>query len=90
MLVALVLLVAAGGPWLAPHRFDDTDLLAVVGRALAGARSGGDALGRDVLSRLMVGARISLLVAVSVLVLTLTVGTAGMAAGYFGGWGTRS
>jgi ABC-type dipeptide/oligopeptide/nickel transport system permease subunit len=87
VLVALVLLVAAGGPWLAPYRFDDTDLLAVWAEPSRAHLLGGDALGRDVLSRLMVGARISLLVAVSVLALTLTVGTAaGMAAGYFGGW----
>ena len=86
ILVALVLLVAAGGPWLAPYRFDDTDLLAVWAEPSRAHLLGGDALGRDVLSRLMVGARISLLVAVSVLALTLTVGTAaGMAAGYFGG-----
>jgi ABC-type dipeptide/oligopeptide/nickel transport system permease subunit len=87
VLVALVLLVAAGGPWLAPYRFDDTDLLAVWAEPSRAHLLGGDALGRDVLSRLMVGARISLLVAVSVLALTLTVGTAaGLTAGYFGGW----
>lgn len=87
VLVALVLLAAAGGPWLAPYRFDDTDLLAVWAEPSRAHLLGGDALGRDVLSRLVVGARISLLVAVSVLALTLTVGTAaGMAAGYFGGW----
>ena len=84
---------AGGGGWTlaAPYRFDDTDLLAVWAEPSRAHLLGGDALGRDVLSRLMVGARISLLVAVSVLVLTLTVGTAaGMAAGYFGGWWTRS
>jgi len=87
VLVALVLLAAAGGPWLAPYRFDDTDLLAVWAEPSRAHLLGGDALGRDVLSRLVVGARISLLVAVSVLALTLTIGTAaGMAAGYFGGW----
>jgi ABC-type dipeptide/oligopeptide/nickel transport system permease subunit len=87
VLVALVLLAAAGGPWLAPYRFDDTDLLAVWAEPSRAHLLGGDALGRDVLSRLVVGARISLLVAVSVLALTLTIGTAaGMVAGYFGGW----
>jgi ABC-type dipeptide/oligopeptide/nickel transport system permease subunit len=86
-LVGLVLLVAAAGPWLAPYRFDDTDLLAVWAEPSRAHLLGGDALGRDILSRLMVGARVSLLVAISVLALTLTVGTAaGMAAGYFGGW----
>jgi ABC-type dipeptide/oligopeptide/nickel transport system permease subunit len=86
-LVGLVLVVAASGPWLAPYRFDDTDLLAVWAEPSSAHLLGGDALGRDVLTRLIVGARISLLVAISVLALTLTVGTAaGMAAGYFGGW----
>jgi ABC-type dipeptide/oligopeptide/nickel transport system permease subunit len=87
-LVAVVILVALGGPWLAPYRYEDTDLLAVWAEPSRAHLLGGDALGRDVLSRLIVGARISLLVAVSVLALTLTVGTiAGMVAGYFGGWG---
>jgi ABC-type dipeptide/oligopeptide/nickel transport system permease subunit len=86
-LVGLVLVVAAAGPWLAPYRFDETDLLAVWAEPSRAHLLGGDALGRDVLTRLIVGARISLLVAISVLALTLTVGTAaGMAAGYFGGW----
>jgi ABC-type dipeptide/oligopeptide/nickel transport system permease subunit len=86
-LVVLVTLVALAAPWLAPYRYEDTDLLAVWAAPSREHVLGGDALGRDVLSRLVVGARISLLVAVSVLGLTLTVGTlAGMAAGYFGGW----
>jgi ABC-type dipeptide/oligopeptide/nickel transport system permease subunit len=86
-LVLAVTLVAIAGPWLAPHRYQDTDLLAVWAEPSRDRVLGGDALGRDVLSRLIVGARISLAVAVSVLGLTLTVGTlAGMVAGYFGGW----
>ena len=86
-LVVLVALVALGGSWIAPYRYEDTDLLAVWAEPSQAHLLGGDALGRDVLSRLIVGARVSLLVAVSVLALTLTVGTlAGMAAGYFGGW----
>ena len=87
ILVVLVTLVALGGPWLTPYPYEDTDLLAVWAEPSPAHLLGGDALGRDVLSRLIVGARISLLVAVSVLALTLTVGTlAGMVAGYFGGW----
>src|SRR5262249_7906503 len=86
-LVLLVSLVALGGPWLTPYRYEDTDLLAVWAAPSPAHVLGGDALGRDVLSRLIVGARISLLVAGSVLGLTLTVGTlAGMVAGYLGGW----
>ena len=85
--VVLVTLVALGGPWLTPHRYEETDLLAVWAEPSRSHLLGGDALGRDVLSRLIVGARISLLVSISVLGLTLGVGTlAGMVAGYFGGW----
>ena len=87
VLVLVVTLVAIAGPWLAPHPYRDTDLLAVWAEPSRDHILGGDALGRDVLSRLIMGGRISLLVAGSVLGLTLTVGTlAGMAAGYFGGW----
>jgi ABC-type dipeptide/oligopeptide/nickel transport system permease subunit len=86
-LVVLVAGAALGAPWLAPHDYGDTDLLAVWAEPSRAHVLGGDALGRDVLSRLIVGARVSLLIAVSVLGLTLTVGTlAGMVAGYFGGW----
>ena len=86
-LVVLVTVLALGAPWLAPHGYEDTDLLLVWAEPSQAHVLGGDALGRDVLSRLIVGARVSLLIAVSVLALTLTVGTlAGMVAGYFGGW----
>jgi ABC-type dipeptide/oligopeptide/nickel transport system permease subunit len=86
-LVLMVTFVAIVGPWLAPHRYQETDLLAVWAEPSRDHLLGGDALGRDVLSRLIVGARVSLFVAVSVLGLTFTVGTlAGMVAGYFGGW----
>jgi ABC-type dipeptide/oligopeptide/nickel transport system permease subunit len=87
ILVVLVTVAALAAPWLGPYAYEDTDLLAVWAEPSRAHFLGGDALGRDVLSRLIVGARVSLLVAVSVLALTLTVGTlAGMVAGYFGGW----
>jgi len=48
---------------------------------------GYDDLGRDVLARLLVGARVSLTVALAVTAVTFTVGTSlGLVAGYFGGW----
>jgi peptide/nickel transport system permease protein len=48
---------------------------------------GNDDLGRDVLSRLLAGARVSLLVAAVVTAITFFLGTAiGLVAGYFGGW----
>ncbi|PSP49492.1 peptide ABC transporter permease [Halobacteriales archaeon QH_7_69_31] len=48
---------------------------------------GTDQLGRDILSRLMVGARISLSVGVVVVSISLMIGTAvGVVSGYLGGW----
>ena len=47
---------------------------------------GTDALGRDILSRLLVGGRVSILVALVSVAIATTIGTAvGVAAGYFGG-----
>jgi peptide/nickel transport system permease protein len=48
---------------------------------------GVDHLGRDVLSRVIHGASVSLIISLSVISVSATVGTLlGMAAGYFGGW----
>jgi peptide/nickel transport system permease protein len=48
---------------------------------------GTDQLGRDILSRLMVGARISLSIGVVVVSISLMIGTAvGVVSGYLGGW----
>jgi len=48
---------------------------------------GTDTMGRDILSRLIYGSRISLLVAFSAVIFALCIGTAaGILSGYFGGW----
>jgi peptide/nickel transport system permease protein len=48
---------------------------------------GTDALGRDLLTRVLYGGRISLMVGLSVMVITLLIGVpVGAIAGYFGGW----
>ena len=85
---ALLVLLAIVGPTLAPY-----DPTASVAPTLAepappSARFwlGTDDLGRDVLSRLLYGARISLLVGLVAMAVTMVIGTAvGLAAGYFGG-----
>ena len=49
---------------------------------------GTDALGRDILTRLLIGGRYSLFVSVCTVAVTAVVGvTLGIVAGYFGGWG---
>jgi peptide/nickel transport system permease protein len=52
---------------------------------------GNDDLGRDILARLLAGARVSLLVAAVVTLVTFLFGTVlGLVAGYFGGWVDRA
>jgi len=81
-----LVVVGAAAPVLAP-----TDPFSVDGPALqpptADFLMGTDALGRDVLSGVVHGARTSLAVALSVAALVLVVGTTtGLVAGYRGGW----
>jgi peptide/nickel transport system permease protein len=80
-------LCAVLAPWLAPQ---DPAQLDLSGRLLApghGHWFGTDELGRDILSRTLYGARISLEVAVSVVALSLGIGLiAGSLAGFYGGW----
>jgi len=87
LIVTVVILVALLSPWIAPHDFELVDMLAVWGVPSATHPLGADGLGRDILSRIIVGAQVSLLVACSVLAITLSIGiTLGMVAAWFGGW----
>ena len=92
-LVALVLAAAAGAGVLAPHSPIAQDQSAILRPPawLAGGSwttpLGTDAVGRDLLSRLLHGARLSLGVGVQSVALSLLVGTAlGLLAGYWRGW----
>jgi len=84
----LVLLIAALlAPLLAPYPPSsqdlDRDLLSYSRDHLLGT----DKLGRDILSRVIYGARISLLVGFATVMISLTIGLAiGALAGYAGGW----
>jgi peptide/nickel transport system permease protein len=93
MFVATLLVVAAAAPWLAPHdpvrqslrgRLGVPTLDGPDGRAHP---FGTDHLGRDVLSRTIYGARVSLSVGFAAVVVGGLVGASlGIAAGYRGGW----
>lgn len=90
--VVLFFAMALLAPWLAPHDPYDTDLLRRL-QPPAWMEGGDwsyvfgcDALGRDIVSRIIYGARISIFIGVVVVLLATLVGTlAGLAAGYLGG-----
>jgi ABC-type dipeptide/oligopeptide/nickel transport system permease subunit len=74
------------GPWLTPYGENDQDLLGVLAPASAEHWLGTDQIGRDLLSRLVGGARFTLTAAVVSVTLAAALGaTAGLVAGYFGG-----
>ena len=87
-LVAMVLLVALLAPWLAPYDPYTGDLRGAYLLPPGGAHLlGTDSQGRDVLSRVLYGARISILVGVISQVVALALGvTLGLVAGYYGRW----
>jgi peptide/nickel transport system permease protein len=80
-------LAAAAAPWLAPHDPYAPVLDERLRPPEPGHLLGRDTLGRDVLSRMLHGARISLGVGVATLLASLGAGVVvGAAAGYRGGW----
>ncbi len=96
-LIALVCLVCAVfAPWVAPHNPFDLATLELSNARLPPAWSEGgsaafllgtDDQGRDILSALMYGARISLAVGLVSVLLSVLIGvTLGLLAGYLGGW----
>jgi peptide/nickel transport system permease protein len=86
-IVTLLVLVAALAPLVAPYDPLFQDYNAVFQPPDAQHLLGTDNLGRDILTRLMYGARVSLLVGViSVGIATLLGVAMGLVAGYFGGW----
>jgi len=85
-IIALVLLLAAFGPLIAPYNPDQINLLAVLQPPSVHHWFGTDNLGRDLFSRVIVGTRISVEVAVIILSLSVTFGTAvGIVSGLVGG-----
>lgn len=85
-LCLLVLLGALLAPWLAPFDPLEQNILDRFSPPGGGHVFGTDAYGRDVLSRVLWGARVSLLVAVaSIAAAVLVGGTVGMVSGYVGG-----
>ena len=86
-ILLLMALVALGAPWLAPFAPSSQDLAQRFASPTLEHPLGLDELGRDILSRLMYGARISLFLSIIVVVSSAVIGLAiGTAAGFWGGW----
>jgi peptide/nickel transport system permease protein len=87
LLLAIFVLAGLSAPWIAPQNPSSIDLLHRLQGPSAAHWAGTDELGRDILSRLLWGARLSLAVSVSVVAISLALGLAvGGLAGYLGGW----
>ncbi|SIT36802.1 dipeptide transporter; membrane component of ABC superfamily [Paraburkholderia piptadeniae] len=87
-ILALLVIVAIIGPWIAPHdplRQILSDRLLPPGSASHWL--GTDQLGRDILSRVIYGSRLTLSIAILVVVVVVPIGLMiGTTAGFFGGW----
>ena len=87
LLLALLLASAIFAPKLAPHNPNRQNLGNDLQVFTTEHPLGTDKLGRDILSRTIFGSRISLLVGVSTVAISLSIGLfIGALAGYFGGW----
>ena len=92
IVVCGLLLVAALAPWIAPHSPYETNSAAFLMPPFSqegGSTNyllGTDAIGRDILSRLMYGSRLSLSIGAMVVVIALVIGiTLGLIAGFYRG-----
>jgi len=88
VVLALVVLLAVVGPWIAPHAYDELyfDHVAIGPDLDAGFLFGTDTVGRDLFVRTLMGARISILVALAATSVSLLIGILyGAIAGFVGG-----
>jgi peptide/nickel transport system permease protein len=90
IVIALFVVTAIAGPWIAPYPEQGFGKTNVATRMLPPSREhplGTDRLGRDMLSRIIIGARPALTTSLIVVGLAVAVGCLlGAVAGYIGGW----
>ncbi|PKL20206.1 MAG: peptide ABC transporter [Spirochaetae bacterium HGW-Spirochaetae-4] len=86
VVILAIFIIAIFGPYITPYDFLDQDLMARNQSPSMKHWFGTDDLGRDILSRVIYGARTAVIVAVSVTMLSLIIGMAiGALGGYLGG-----
>jgi len=86
-LVATLAVISAMVPWLSPYDPDKPQLASQLKPPSASHVLGTDDLGRDLLTRILYGGRISLSIGVLAMLLAVVIGTTvGAMAGYYGRW----
>ncbi len=84
--IVAVIILAACAPFLTPYREAQQDLLARLQKPSSAHIFGTDELGRDVFTRILYGARVSLVIGIIPPAISLVIGIVlGLAAGFFGG-----
>lgn len=87
IVLVLMIIIAIAAPVLAPHSYSAQDSKASYADPSEEHPLGTDKLGRDLLSRLLYGARASLQMGAVAVALAAAIGiTIGAVAGYYGGW----
>jgi len=82
----IFILTAILAPWLAPHDPNEQDLSSVLMRPSLKCPLGTDEFGRDILGRIIFGARPTLVVALTATLIGLVIGGGlGLISGYYGG-----
>jgi peptide/nickel transport system permease protein len=85
-IVGIFILMALIGPWIAPYKFSDQDLVNKLQPASSEHWFGTDQFGRDIFSRVLTGSRDVFTIAGSGTLLAVLMGlTLGMLSGYLGG-----
>lgn len=86
VIIMLFVIGAVFAPWLTPYGYEDIDPINRLSGLSKEHPLGADELGRDVLTRLLYGSRISLLVGIVPTVISMLAGAVlGIIAGYIGG-----
>jgi len=86
MVFVLVIALAIAAPWIAPYDPNDQNIMEKLRSPSVAHWLGTDSFGRDTLSRILYGARISLVIGIASTLLALVIGSAiGMFAGWYGG-----
>lgn len=84
--IVFTILGAVLAPWIVPYSFETQDTLNTLAVPSAAHWMGTDYLGRDLFSRLVYGARVSLFIGVATTLVALVIGTVyGAISGYVGG-----